>query len=259
MIVSKKLDLETLNTKFEKEQPQVILRWAIEEFRPKIAISSSFQTESIVLLDMISKIDPSVTIFFLETGFHFQETIDFKKLVTNRLGLTNVVDLKADPKRREQLIKDYNGKPYEKNPDLCCEINKVEPMQGALKGLDAWISGIRRSQSKTRKDIQIVEEYEGGLYKINPIANVTSGDIWWYIKEHKLPIHALFEKGYLSIGCWPCTRPVQPGDDERSGRWAGKEKTECGIHTFMKPKPLSKTEKAEKSAEEKSTDGGSDI
>ncbi len=254
MLVSKKLDLAALNEKFEKEQPQVILRWAIEEFRPKIAVSSSFQTESIVLLDMVSKIDPVIKIFFLETGFHFQETLDFKKLVTDRLKLTNVVDLRADPKRREQLVKDYDGKPYEKNPDLCCQINKVEPMQEALKGLDAWISGIRRSQSKTRKEIQIVEEYEGGLYKINPFANVTSGDIWWYIKEHKLPIHALFEKGYLSIGCWPCTKPVQPGDDERSGRWAGKDKTECGLHTFMKPKPSAKTEKADKS-----TDGGSDI
>jgi phosphoadenosine phosphosulfate reductase len=146
------------------------------------------------------------------------------------------VDLKADPEKREKLNQESGGKPYEKNPDYCCQINKVEPLDEALKGLDAWISGIRRSQSKTRREIKIIEEYQGGIFKINPLANVTSGDIWWYIKEHDLLRHPLFDKGYLSIGCWPCTRPIQPGDDERSGRWAGRDKTECGLHTFLKPK-----------------------
>jgi len=253
MMTTHTFDLAALNEKFEKEQPEAIIRWAINEFRPKIAVSSSFQTESIVLLHMVSKIDPSLKIFFLETGFHFQETLDFKKQVTELLGLTNVVDLKADPKRREELMKQYQNEPYKVNPALCCQINKVEPLDLAIEGLDAWIAGIRRSQSRTRSDIRIIEEYQNGLFKINPLANVTSGDIWWYMKEHKLPKHALFDKGYLSIGCWPCTKPVQPGDDERSGRWAGKEKTECGIHTFMKPKPVQKKE------DEKSTDEGSEI
>lgn len=253
MSVAHTFDIEALNAKFEKEQPEVILRWAIHEFRPRVALSSSFQTESIALLHMASQIDPNVKIFFLETGFHFKETLDFKKLVIERLGLKNVEDLKADPKAREELIKQYQNEPYKHNPDLCCQINKVEPLERAMKGLDAWVSGIRRSQSKTRKDIKIIEEYQDGLYKINPLANVTSGDIWWYIKEHNLPKHELFDKGYLSIGCWPCTKPIQPGDDERSGRWAGLEKTECGIHTFMKPK------KSEKKEEEKSTNEGSEI
>ncbi len=246
-------NIEELNTKFEKEQPEVILRWAVQEFRPNIAVSSSFQTESIALLHRVSQIDPRIKILFLETGFHFQETLDFKKLVIEKLGLTNVVELKADPKRREELMKQYQNEPYKHNPDLCCQINKVEPLDRAIEGLDAWISGIRRSQSETRKDIRIIEEYQNGLYKINPLANVTSGDIWWYIRQHNLPKHELFDKGYLSIGCWPCTKPVQPGDDERSGRWAGKEKTECGIHTFMKPKTIEKKE------EEKSTSEGSEI
>ncbi len=247
------LNPEELNTRFEKAQPQEIIRWAIEEFRPKLAVTSSFQTESIVLLHMVSEIDPSLPVLFLETGFHFKETLDFKKLVTKRLKLTNVIDLKADPKRREEAMRQYQNEPYKFNPDLCCQINKVEPLELALKNYDAWISGIRRSQSKTRKDISIVEEYQNGIYKINALANVTSGDIGWYIKEHNLPKHELSEKGYLSIGCWPCTKPVQPGDDERSGRWAGLEKAECGIHTFMKPK------KAEKKEEEKVTDSGSEI
>ncbi len=255
-----KFDLDEINERFEKEQPEAILRWAIDEFKPRIAVTSSFQTESIVLLHMMSKIAPGLKVLFLETGFHFQETLDFKQLVTRQLGLTNVVELRADPKRREELMKQYQNEPYKANPDLCCQINKVEPLDRAIKDLDAWISGIRRSQSKTRSDIQIVEEYQGGLFKINPLANVTSGDIWWYLKEHKLPIHALFDKGYLSIGCWPCTKPVQPGDDERAGRWAGKEKTECGIHTFMKPKQGAvKKEDRTKSGEEKPVDGGVSI
>lgn len=251
--MARKLDVEALNAKFEKEQPEVILKWALDEFKPNIAMSSSFQTESIALLHMVSQIDPNVRIFFLETGFHFKETIDFKKKVIDQLKLTNVVELKADPKRREELLKQYNNEPYKHNPDLCCQINKVEPLQKAMEGLDAWISGIRRSQSKTRKDIQIIEEYENSPTKINPLANVTSGDIWWYMKQHNLPKHELFDKGYLSIGCWPCTKPVQPGDDERSGRWAGLEKKECGIHTFMKPKKETKKE------EDKSTSQGSEI
>ena len=235
----KTFDLEKLNERFEKAQSEEILRWAIREFHPKIALTSSFQTESVVLLHMVSQIEPSLKVLFLETGWHFKETLDFKNEIVKRFGLSHVVDLKAELKKREVFNAETGGKPYEVNPDYCCQINKVEPLEEALKGLDAWISGIRRSQSKVRKDIAIVEEYQG-LFKINPLANVTSGDIWWYIKEHNLPKHPLFEKGYLSIGCWPCTRPVQPGDDERSGRWAGTEKTECGIHTFLKPKEVKK-------------------
>ena len=245
-----KLDLAKLNERFEKAQPEEIIRWAIEEFRPKIALTSSFQTESVVLLHMVSKIDPAIKILFLETGWHFKETIDFKNEIVKCLELTNVVDLKADPKKREAFNAETGNKPYEVNPDYCCQINKVDPLDEALKGLDAWISGIRRSQSKTRKDINIVEEYQG-LFKINPLANVTSGDIWWFLKEHNLPKHPLFDKGYLSIGCWPCTRPVQAGDDERSGRWAGTDKTECGIHTFLKPKQP----KPEKPAPEEKQEG----
>ena len=248
--MAKTLDLETLNQKFENAEPQEILRWAIEEFRSKIAFSSSFQTESVVLLHMVSQIDPEIPVLFLETGWHFPETLEFKREVVKLFRLTNVIDLKSDSKKREAFNQKHGGKPYETDPDRCCYLNKVEPLERALKNFSAWISGIRRSQSKTRKDIKIIEEYEDGLFKINPLANATSGDIWWYIEERKLPRHPLFDKGYLSIGCWPCTRPVQPGDDERSGRWAGKEKTECGIHAFMKPKAAVPEEKPAADQEE---------
>ncbi|HTL48268.1 MAG TPA: phosphoadenylyl-sulfate reductase [Verrucomicrobiae bacterium] len=234
MLTHKFGNIEKLNADFEGKKPQEIVAWAIREFAPKIAMTSSFGPESGTLLHMVSRVDPATPILFLETGYHFPETLEYRDKLAALFGLKNVVNLKADPEKKAKVVAEYNGVPYEKNPDLCCQINKVEPMGLAVKGYDAWMSGIRRHQTDFRKAIQIIEEYEGDMYKISPLANFTSRDSWWYMKEHQIPQHPLYEKGYLSIGCWPCTKPVQAGDDERSGRWAGKSKTECGIHTFMK-------------------------
>ncbi len=235
----------------KKKKPEEIIAWAIREFPGKIAMTSSFGPESGVLLHMASRIDPNVAVLFLETGYHFPETIAYKEELVKLLGLKNMVDLKADPKRKAEVVKRYDGVPYEKNPDLCCQINKVEPMDLAMKDFNAWMSGIRRHQTDFRKSIRIFEEYrkpgvEHPLYKISPLANFTSREMWWYLKEHTIPKHPLYDKGYLSVGCWPCTRPVQPGDDERSGRWAGKAKTECGIHTFLEVKEEEKGKDKEK-------------
>ena len=254
------LDLEKLNESFETKKPQEIIAWAIKEFSPRFVMTSSFGPESGTLLHMVSQIDPSLPVLFLETGYHFPETLAYKETLSRLLGLTHMIDLKADPAKKAKVVAEYAGVPYEKNPDLCCHINKVEPLDAAMKNYDAWMSGIRRHQTDFRKAIHIVEEYEGGttgaahtdpkvqspwggLYKVSPLANFTSRDSWWYLKEHKIPQHPLYEKGYLSVGCWPCTRPVQQGDDERSGRWAGKAKTECGIHTFKEIKSKTEGEK----------------
>ena len=234
-MLAHQLDLEKLNEEFEKKKPQEIIEWAVKEFAPKFAMTSSFGPESGTLLHMVSRVDPNIPVLFLETGYHFPETLAYRDTLIKLLGLTNVVNLKADAKRKAEVVEQYAGVPYEKNPDLCCKINKVEPLNNALKNhYVAWMSGIRRHQTDFRKSIRIVEEVDNEFYKISPLANFTSRESWWYLKEHKIPQHPLEEKGYLSIGCWPCTRPVQEGDDERSGRWAGKAKTECGIHTFFK-------------------------
>ena len=264
------LDLVKLNQEFETKKPEEIIAWAVREFSGRIALSSSFGPESGVLLHMMSRIDPTVPVLFLETGYHFPETLEYKGTLTHLLGLKNVVELKADPKKKAEVVAQYEGIPYEKKPDLCCQINKVEPIDLALKEFDSWMSGIRRNQTDFRKSIRIVEEYGGRdapawapeppihgpmgghtgpplrLYKISPLANFTSREMWWYLKEHNIPKHSLYDKGYLSVGCWPCTRPVQPGDDERSGRWAGKAKSECGIHTFMEVKQEEKEGKEKK-------------
>lgn len=233
------LNLEKLNAEFESKTPQEIIQWSVKEFSPKLAMTSSFGPESGTLLHMVSVINPAMPVLFLETGYHFPETIEYRNRLVQLLGLTQVIDLKADPEKKAKAVADYQGKPYEQNPDYCCQINKVEPLDLEVKNYDAWMSGIRRRQTDFRKSIRIIEEYEGGLFKISPLANFTSRDSWWYLKEHKIPQHPLYEKGYLSIGCWPCTKPVQAGDDERSGRWAGKNKTECGIHTFKEVKEKS--------------------
>ncbi len=247
-MTTRTLDLEKLNEEFEKKKPQEIVTWAAKEFSPSFAMTSSFGPESGVLLHMVSRVDPKIPVFFLETGYHFPETLEYKKQLAKLLGLTNMIDLRADPKRKAKVVADYDGVPYEKNPDLCCQINKVEPLDEGLKGYAAWMSGIRRHQTDFRKSIRIVELYDGGVYKISPLANMTSRDTWWYLKEHQIPQHPLYEKGYLSIGCWPCTRPIQAGDDERSGRWAGKAKKECGIHTFKEV--VSKEEKEKEAPED---------
>ena len=233
------LDLSKINQELEKKKPEEIIAWTLQEFPGRIAMTSSFSPESGVLLHLVSRIDPAVPVLFLETGYHFPETLEYKEALIQLMGLKNVIDLKADPKRKADVVVQYEGVPYEKNPDLCCQINKVDPLDLALKEFDAWLSGIRRHQTDFRKSVRIFEGYKRGtteLFKISPLANLTSQELWWYLKEHNIPKHPLYEKGYLSVGCWPCTRPVQEGDDERSGRWAGKTKTECGIHTFMEVK-----------------------
>lgn len=233
-MLTDKLDLEKLNEDFEGKKPLEIIEWAVQEFSPRIAMTSSFGPESGTLLHMVSRVSRDVPVLFLETGYHFPETLEYRRQLAELFGLTRVLDLKADPEKKAEVVAAYDGRPYEANPDLCCQINKVEPLAGAIKQYAAWMSGIRRHQTDQRRSIRFVEEYEGGIYKISPLADFTSRDAWWYMKEHKIPPHPLWEKGYFSIGCWPCTRPVQAGDDERSGRWAGKGKTECGIHTAFK-------------------------
>ncbi len=238
------LELEKLNEAFEKQKPQEIIAWAIKEFAGSFAMTSSFGPESGVLLHMVSLLDPNLPVLFLETGYHFKETLEYRDQLAKMFGLKNIIDLRADQTKKAALIEKHAGVPYEKDPDACCYINKVEPLDNELKKYDAWMSGIRRHQTDVRKSIRIVEAYEGGQYKVSPLANYTSRDSWWYLKEHSIPQHPLYEKGYLSIGCWPCTRPIQAGDDERSGRWAGKTKKECGIHTFFKElKPKEEKEK----------------
>jgi phosphoadenosine phosphosulfate reductase len=228
------LDLEPVNRELETATPQAILTWTWERFRPDVILTCSFQHDGVVLAHMLREIAPDVPVVFINTGFHFPETLAYRDAIVERFGLRLVELQPIMP--RDEFAKQHGLDLYARNPDLCCHINKVEPLRRYLPGVRAWINGRRRDQAWTRQGLRVVEEHQGGLYKINPLASWTSRDTFYYLEQHSIPLHPLFEQGYASIGCAPCTRPVLPGEDQRAGRWSGQEKTECGIHTFLEPK-----------------------
>jgi phosphoadenosine phosphosulfate reductase len=224
-------EVARLSEEMEQQTPEQIIRWAIEAFAPSIAMSSSFQTQSLPLLHMTTQIYPQIRVFFLDTGYHFWDSLMFREKLTREWNL-NVVNLYRDP-TWEVFRRRFGRHLPTVDPNLCCFIHKVQPMQKALHGLRAWITGIRRDQTATRAKAHILELQLDGLIKVNPLLNWNRTHIAAYAMLYNLPEHPLLEKGYPSIGCSPCTRPVQPGEDERAGRWAGMNKTECGLHTEM--------------------------
>jgi len=228
------LEIEPINERLATQPPEEILRWASGTFEPQIVASSSFQTQSIPLLHMIARACPGLPVLFLDTGFHFPETLAFRDQVVSSLGL-NLRVLTCGI-ARDAFMRCY-GTLYRSDPDLCCYLNKVEPLERALAGQKAWIAGIRRDQTAERRQTPILERRADGLYKISPLAGWSAADIDGYIRTHDLPMHPLTHQGYPSIGCKPCTRAVAAADDPRSGRWSESAKTECGIHeVFWRPK-----------------------
>jgi phosphoadenosine phosphosulfate reductase len=206
------------------EMLEVLLR---ENMLGDVAIVSSFGAESSVLLHLIASIDPTVPVLFLETGKHFPETLAYRDLLQQTIGFKDLRNLTPD----EALLakKDENGLRWSYDPDGCCEIRKVLPLKHALAGFDAQFTGRKAFQSSTRSALPRFEIEEGRL-KVNPLADWDKSRLDAYIAEHDLPAHPLVEQGYPSIGCSPCTSKVAPGEDPRSGRWKGWDKTECGIH-----------------------------
>lgn len=207
----------------------------LEKYRSKglkIFASSSFQTQSVPLLHLLSIADSSIPIYFLNTGFHFSETLSFKEDLTQLLGL-NVVDIKSNISKIQQ--RNENGRMlYTSDPDYCCYINKVQPMVPVLKEFDVWISGVRADQSANRKKMKTETDAQFGTLRYHPMLDWTSKMIYDYIREHKLPKHPLEDKGYFSIGCQPCTIKMEINEEYgRDSRWFGMNKTECGIHTDL--------------------------
>jgi phosphoadenosine phosphosulfate reductase len=205
--------------------PATTLRWVVATFPGKAALTVSFGGGGVVLAHLISGIDRSVPVIFLDTRFHFPDTYAFKRRFVEQYGL-NVVELTplTDP-----------GPLYQTDPDRCCLIRKVEPLERGMVGFDAWISAVRQDQSDHRARTEIVEYHEirgRPIVKVFPLAQWSRADVWRYIRKNAVPYHPLLDRGYTSIGCWPCTRPTVAGEAERAGRWSGTGKTECGLHTF---------------------------
>jgi len=227
--------IDQLNQQFERTSPEEVLRYFLAEYAGKIALSSSLSIEDQVLTDLIVKIDKTAKIFTLDTGRLFPETYSLIEKTNLLYGIKLDVFF-PDYQAMEKLVKTeginlfYNGIEQRK---ACCRVRKMEPLKRAFKGLDVWICGLRREQSVTRQDVQLVEWDEANqLIKLNPLINFTEDEVWAYIKEHNVPFNKLHKQGFPSIGCQPCTRAVQPGEDIRSGRWwwEDPEHKECGLH-----------------------------
>jgi phosphoadenosine phosphosulfate reductase len=234
-------NVTSLSAEFETKTPQEIIQWAVEACAPEITVSTSFQTESMPLLYMVTRIMPDIRILFLDTGYHFWDTLIFREQIQHDWGL-NVVDIYRDVRWDVFVRQNVRTLPLQ-DANLCCYIHKVQPMQKALRGSRGWITGIRRDQTPDRAHAQILELEDDGLLKVNPLLNWTKNDIQAYRMAHHLPAHPLYERGYRSIGCAPCTMAVGTNDDDRAGRWAGRGKTECGLHTkLFKHKELAEVE-----------------
>jgi phosphoadenosine phosphosulfate reductase len=226
-------DADALNARFAGVDAATMLKTLFAEGSlGRVAVVSSFGTESAVLLHLVAQADPAVPVIFVDTLKMFPETLDYRDQLTRELGLTNLSVVQPNP--AVLAAKDENGLRWSWDPDGCCEIRKVEPLKRAKQGLDTWISGRKAFQSVTRQNLPRFE-IEHGRLKLNPLGDWTKQDLEAYFETHALPRHPLEAQGYLSVGCQPCTTTVKPGEDPRAGRWRGWDKTECGIHSPNKP------------------------
>ena len=222
-------DWEAISLAFEGASPQAVLRWAIEEFSPDVALATGFGAEGCVLVAMLSVIRPGTRIFYLDTDLLFPETYALRDQLEARYGVR--FERRASRLSINDQAAEYGERLWERNPDLCCRLRKVEPLREMLEGLRAWITAIRREQSPARTRVNLIERDERfGLIKINPLAAWSKREVWNYIAKHDVPYNPLHDRQYPSIGCMPCTTPVQIGEPSRAGRWRGTGKSECGIH-----------------------------
>jgi thioredoxin-dependent adenylylsulfate APS reductase len=225
----------------ESAAPEAVLRWAYESF-PRVAIVASFQAESSVLIDMAVRIRPDVQVLTLDTGRLPQETYDMIDRLRDRYAIEIEV-VSPDAGDLAEMVGSHGVNLFHQSPDLrrlCCEVRKSRPLARALHRYDAWVTGLRRQQAATRSQTPVVapDPEHKGLTKIAPLASWTKDQVWAYIQERDLPYHPLYERGYTSIGCAPCTRATVAGEDERAGRWWWEQEgevKECGLHWSMKP------------------------
>jgi phosphoadenosine phosphosulfate reductase len=222
-------ELSAVSARLEAEPPQAALEWGLRTFGRHLAVACSFGAEDVALVDMAVKIDPEVRVFYLDTDVLFPETYDTIGRVAARYGI-RPERIRPALTLAEQAAA-YGDSLWATNPDQCCAMRKVEPLQRTLATLGAWVTGVRRDQAPTRADTPVVQwDARFGLVKINPLVRWTWADVWTYIHTHDVPYNELHDQNYPSIGCTHCTRPVHPGEDPRAGRWAGFNKTECGLH-----------------------------
>ncbi|MBV8970377.1 MAG: phosphoadenylyl-sulfate reductase [Verrucomicrobia bacterium] len=226
-----------LSARFENAEPVELLRWAWNEFGSAAAIGTSFQGAGLVILNEARRAGLPLPVFTIDTGLLFPQTVELKQRLEDFFQIE--IEVLRPEQTPDEQAADLGPRLWERNPDLCCTLRKVIPLQRKLASLSAWITGLRRSQSSSRAEIEVVELYpfdpirDLQIVKLNPIANWTAEQVWEYVRQHRIPYNPLRDSGFRSIGCEPCTRAVGGTAGERAGRWIGFEKTECGIHTFL--------------------------
>jgi phosphoadenosine phosphosulfate reductase len=219
------------NARLASASPQEILTWAVDAFFPRLTMATAFGAEGCCILHMLAEIEPGVHVFNLDTGYQFPETLALRERIKERYGID--VELVQPDLTVAEYEAAHGGPLYSIRPDQCCHDRKVVPLRRAVAGYEAWISAIRRDQTPDRAAAKVVQwDKKFQLVKVNPLLNWTRKDVWNFINQHNVPYNPLHDEGYLSIGCWPCTRPVADGQDERAGRWAGTAKKECGLHVL---------------------------
>jgi phosphoadenosine phosphosulfate reductase len=236
-LISSPLEVAALSAEFEAASATEILRWAVERFGRSAAVGTSFQGAGLVTIHHAVAAGLPLPVFTIDTGLLFPETLELKTRLESYFGI--VIEALVPERSVEQQAEDIAPELWLSNPDLCCTLRKVEPLQKKLNELDAWITGLRREQSAGRSNIHILELYEfdrlreKNVLKINPLARWSRDQVWEYIRHHGIPYNPLMDRGFRSIGCYPCTSAAGSGQDDRAGRWTGFDKTECGIHTFL--------------------------
>ena len=231
------LEAGELSVEFEGEEPEFVLEWAIERFSPRIALSTAFQIDGVAVLDMAYAIDPEIRVFSVDTGRMPQETFELIEQLRERYPEMELELLSPNPVHLQRMVARKGPNLFYESVEnrlLCCNVRKVQPLTRHLATLDAWITGLRRDQWATRTNIRKVEidHDHGAIVKLNPLAEWTEDEVWDYVRERDLPHHPLYDRGYTSIGCAPCTRAITPGEQSRAGRWWWETNApkECGIH-----------------------------
>jgi phosphoadenosine phosphosulfate reductase len=223
--------IDLANRCLHQSTPLEVLRWAVDTFQDRLTMATAFGAEGCCIIHMLAEIDPRVRIFNLETGYQFTETLELCDRIRERYGID--VELIKPEMTVQEYEEEHGGPLYIIRPDQCCYDRKIVPLRRAIVGYEAWISAIRSDQTMHRAQAGIVQwDAKFNLVKINPLLNWTKKEVWAFILKHDVPYNPLHDQGYPSIGCWPCTQAVRNGGDERSGRWAGTAKKECGLHVI---------------------------
>jgi phosphoadenosine phosphosulfate reductase len=226
-------ELATANRVLEGATPQEILRQAVRDYYPRLLMATAFGAEGCCVIHMLAEIEPRVTFINLETGYQFAETLELRERIRKRYGIA--VEYIEPELSVAEYEAEHGGPLYGLRPDQCCHDRKILPLRRALERYQpkAWISAIRKDQTTDRSVADVIQwDAKFSLVKVNPLLNWTKKDVWSFIVKHDVPYNPLHDRGYPSIGCWPCTRAVAPGESDRAGRWAGKVKKECGLHVI---------------------------